>query len=460
MNAGDFPISGKIPFLLLEVTMKRIGLLTIFIFFFLHTGPVSASVLYTVKPGDSLWKIADQYETSTDVLKKVNGITNGARIMPGQSVIIPGNTYHVTDGDTLWKVARMHQTSMANLKERNRLTSDIIVPGQTLHIPESRKKPITAGAFFIPGSPVKNQQSIDYYGDYLSALGMFEYRPDENGTLSRMSGEDSISRTWKKGLVPHATITNLTEEGFDPDLAHRLLSNETKRKDLIEHIAGLVDEKQYKGVIIDFESLHQKDRSHFNTFIQDLSGRLHKIGGEVGTALPPMTGAYAPAHHQAYDYKTIGEAVDFVFLMTYNWHWLGGVPGAIAPIKKVDAVMNYAVTAIPKEKIFLGIAMYAYDWNTAKPEDVKAYSQQQAVDTAVEHQRPIQYDYEKGSPWFTYTDQQGDLHEVWFEDARSILAKYRLVKKYDIQGVGGWKTGLDFPQAGFLLKEEFIIKKR
>ncbi|MBN8235809.1 glycoside hydrolase family 18 protein [Halobacillus kuroshimensis] len=440
--------------------MKRTGLLTIIIFFSLSTSTVSASVLYTVKPGDSLWEIAAQYETTTDLLKTINGMTDGSQIMPGQSVIIPGSAYHVTTGDSLWKIARIHQTSIHALKKQNSISGNVITPGQMLHIPQSRKQPITAGAFFIPGSPVKNQQSIDYYGEYLSALGLFEYRPDESGKLSRLNGEDSISRTWKEGLIPHATITNLTKEGFDPDLAHRLLSNEKKRRALIENIAGLVDEKQYKGVIIDFESLHEKDRASFNTFVQQLSTRLHKIGGEVGAALPPMTGAYTPAHHKAYDYKTIGEAVDFVFLMTYNWHWMGGAPGAIAPIKKVDAVMNYAVTAIPKEKIFLGIAMYAYDWNTEDPEDVQAYSQQRAVDTAMEHQRPIYYDFEKGSPWFSYTDPQGDIHKVWFEDARSILAKYRLVKKYDIQGVGGWKTGLDFPQAGFLLKEEFTIKKR
>ena len=58
-----------------------------------------------------------------------------------------------------------------------------------------------------------------------------------------------------------------------------------------------------------------------------------------------------------------------------------------------------------------------------------------------------------------YTDKNGNKHLVWFEDARSIIAKYRLISQYGIRGMGGWKLGLPFPQAEAMLRQMFWVEK-
>lgn len=58
-----------------------------------------------------------------------------------------------------------------------------------------------------------------------------------------------------------------------------------------------------------------------------------------------------------------------------------------------------------------------------------------------------------------YTDKNGNKHVVWFEDARSIIAKYRLISQYGIRGMGGWKLGLPFPQAEAMLRQMFWVEK-
>ncbi|SEB21041.1 Spore germination protein YaaH [Thalassobacillus cyri] len=417
-----------------------------------------ASIIYTVKKNDTLWRIAEVYNRSAKELQDINRVADPAKLLPGQSLLVPGNTYVVEPGDTLWKVANLHQISIKNLMEMNGLTSRTVYNGQRLQIPQSSKMDATIGAFFVPTTPSENKWAMNFYSNYLDSISFFEYRPDANGSLSSLHGEDSIELAWKKGMTPYATITNLTTEGFDPDLAHDLLADTKKQRQLIENIATLVHQKEYKGAIIDFESLHPKDRSNYNTFIKMLNGRLDKIGAKVGLAIPPMKGDRKPAYHAAYDYQTLGSYADFLFLMTYDWHWAGGDPGPIAPIKQVNKTLEYATSVIPGEKIYLGIAMYAYDWNLADEEYAEAYSQEEALRIAAEHASSIQYNYYYANPSFRYTDKNGDPHEVWFEDARSLLPKFRLVKKYDLKGVGGWKTGLRFPQLGYMLKEEFTIR--
>ncbi|MFC7062575.1 LysM peptidoglycan-binding domain-containing protein [Halobacillus seohaensis] len=402
--------------------MKKFLLTFLVITCMLPMSNVHASIIYTVKESDSLWGISEKYKTSPDKLQEINGIKDPSKLLPGQSLSIPGNEYVIDQQDSLWKIANLHQTSIEQIVKLNNLSSETVHVGQRLKIPQSTKRNIDAGAFFLPSTPAENKWMMDFYSEYLSAIGFFEYRANIDGDLSSLHGEEAIKLAWQKGLTPYATITNLTSQGFDSDLAHSLLADSSKQQTLIENLATLVDQKQYKGVIIDFENLKPKDRALYNTFIEKLNKRMKKIGGEVGVSIPPMQGNRQPAHHSAYDYQTLGTHSDFIFLMTYNWHWSGGEAGSIAPIKQVDETINYAVSVIPSNKIYLGIAMYAYDWNTtSKAKEAEAYSQQKALSIAAKKSGKINYSFEKATPWFRYYDDAGDLHEVWFEDARSLL---------------------------------------
>ena len=52
-------------------------------------------------------------------------------------------------------------------------------------------------------------------------------------------------------------------------------------------------------------------------------------------------------------------------------------------------------------------------------------------------------------------------HEVWFEDARSIEAKFKLIKGITVElGISYWHSGFDFPQNWYLLHEMFRVKKK
>ena len=89
----------------------------------------------------------------------------------------------------------------------------------------------------------------------------------------------------------------------------------------------------------------------------------------------------------------------------------------------------------------------------------KAVSPQQAIEIALRENVEIQYDYVAQAPFFNYYDAAGVYHVVWFEDARSIQAKFDLIKQFNLRGIMYWKLGLAFPQNWLLLKDNFTIRK-
>ncbi|MDE5818999.1 MAG: LysM peptidoglycan-binding domain-containing protein [Lachnospiraceae bacterium] len=97
---------------------------------------------YTVRSGDTLWQLAQRYNTTVDAIQNLNGLS-GSNLNIGQVLKIPsaGATpapyfeYTVRSGDTLWLLAQRYGTTVSAIKNLNGLSSDILNIGQVLKIP-------------------------------------------------------------------------------------------------------------------------------------------------------------------------------------------------------------------------------------------------------------------------------------------------------------------------------------
>ncbi|KGX93628.1 hypothetical protein N781_10600 [Pontibacillus halophilus JSM 076056 = DSM 19796] len=422
---------------------------------------VEAGIIYETRKGDTLYKIGEVYGARPNAIAEYNGMPEQRKLVEGQALILPGDVYHVRPGDTLHHLAMIHQTTVQKLVDVNGLQGRVIRPGQSLQIPQPKKDEVWTGAYFYPKDKAYNQEMIRSLGKYLSSIFTFSYKPSSDGKLTYIDLNGANKEAWNQGIYPYATVTNLSAEGFDPDLAHTLMSEPT-RSVFIENIYRMLDELDYFGVVIDFEGIHPEDRQLYNTFVEELSERLDVGKMRLALAVPPMQGATVPSYNAAYDYKTLGEHADYLFLMTYDWHWPGGPSGPIAPIQEVKKTLDFATSVVNRQKLILGIPMYAYDWVVSDSNKVtaKAYSVQNAITTYIKNESTIHYDGEAEAPWFRYKDSEGRTHEVWFEDPRSLVAKFELVRDYDLGGMGAWQLDFSLKQSESILEESFNVRRK
>lgn len=104
---------------------------------------IKESNIYTVKKGDSLWLIANKYGTTIDELKNANNLKSNT-LSIGQTLIIPEKkentnkiSYVVKKGDSLWLIANKYDTTVEKIKSTNNLKSNTLSIGQVLVIPSS-----------------------------------------------------------------------------------------------------------------------------------------------------------------------------------------------------------------------------------------------------------------------------------------------------------------------------------
>ena len=106
-----------------------------------YTIPTSSNVInYTVKKGDSLYKIANSYNTSVSSIQNLNNLKS-TNLSIGQVLKIPsssGNvsnqTYTVKKGDSLYQIAKRFNTTVDSIKAKNNLKSNTLSIGQILKI--------------------------------------------------------------------------------------------------------------------------------------------------------------------------------------------------------------------------------------------------------------------------------------------------------------------------------------
>lgn len=417
---------------------------------------------YVIQPGDTLWTVAQQYGVSVQELADANNIANPSLIFVGQMLEIPYLSHVVQSGEYIWAIAQRYGITANQIIQVNNISDPgLIFPGQTLRIPLA-DKPIAEVNGYI--TEVGQQGSVEVLslGRYLTYLSPFTHSITADGTLTELQEQPVLDAARATNVSPLFVVTNFVEGGFNSDLAATVLRSPDLQETLITNLLEKMNAKNYAGVNFDFEYVYPEDRENYNEFLRRVVARLHPRGYLVSTALAPKeSGEQQGLLYEAHDYAAHGEIVDFVVLMTFEWGWAGGRPWAIAPINKVRDILDYAVTVIPRDKILMGVPLYGRDWEIPWVEGTfaRTVSPKGAVELAARQGVPIQYDETYQSPFFYYVDETGQRHEVWFEDARSMQAKYDTIKDYRLRGASYWVLGQPFPQNWAVLQDNFTVRK-
>lgn len=421
-------------------------------------------IIHVVKPGESLYSISKLYGVDMNKIIKDNEIVNPNNLVVGQTIVVlEGNRKHkVMPGQSLYSIAKIYGINTKDLLSANPGLGNILMPGQVINIPDRTRK---FGTIEVNGYAFPNidMDVLTKTLPNLTYLSIFSYEVKMDGSFKEVNDLPLIQAAKKFRVAPLMVISNIEEgKGFSSDIAHEILTNNEIQNKLIENVVNVLKEKGYYGLDVDFEYIYPYDRENYIRFLRKISERLKSLGYTLTVALAPKTSAQQKGLlYEAHDYPSIGKYVSHVILMTYEWGYTYGPAMAVAPINEVIKVLNYAVTAIPPNKILLGIPNYGYDWTLpfVQGTAAKTLSNTGAIELARMVKAAINYDKESESPFYKYFDGNGKQHEVWFEDARSILAKLMLVNKYNLGGVSYWTIGRYFPQNWLVLRSLYDVKK-
>ncbi len=429
---------------------------------------VKVLTIHVVKPGDSLWGMSQIYGVSVDEIVKANEIPNPNKLVVGQAIVIPiyGDYHFVRAGESLYSISRMYNVSVEELIKVNRIANpNQLQIGLRLYIPQAPRPEVDVAAYIDPRiTRNRSAQVVDKVGEHLTFLNIFSYAVDMEGNLTPVEDQPSINAAYRHRVAPLLVLTNFAEGTFSTEIATAILSSEELQDKVLDEALKIMKQKGYLGLDFDFEYLGAENRERYNAFLQKAVDRLKPQGYFVSTALAPkLSGDQVGVLYEGHDYEAQGKIVDFIFFMTYEWGWSGGPPMAVSPLPQVRKVMEYAVSVVPKDKVMMGIPLYGYDWTLPYIRGgqwAKSISPQTAIKLAAKYNARIEYDPVAQAPFFNYYDEQGRQHEVWFEDARSIQAKFDLVKELGIRGFFYWVLGQDFPQNWLLIEDNFKVRKR
>ena len=422
-------------------------------------------IIHIVSQGDSIYSLSRRYGISIQKIISDNSLEDTERLMIGQAIVIDSDSvsHTVAPGESLYSIARRYDTTVFRILSANpSITNPAqIKVGQVIVIPFSNER---LGTIDVNGYafPSINSTTLENTLPHLTYLSIFSYQVRPDGSLAPIQDVPLIQAARRQNVGPMMVITNIKEgASFNSELAHTILTDQNVQNTLLDNVVKTLNEKKYFGLDVDFEYIFPSDRENYNRFIQKVIDRLRPLGYTITTALAPKTSADQPGLlYEAHDYAAHGALVDHVILMTYEWGYTYGPARAVAPLNLVEEVLKYAVTVIPSKKILMGIPNYGYDWTLpfVQGSSARPLTNPGAVNLASRVGAQIMFDTQAQSPFFSYYES-GKQHVVWFEDARSIEAKLKLVDKYDLGGVSYWTINSFFPQNWIVLNSMYNVRK-
>lgn len=163
---------------------------------YIYTAPGIQDNYYVVKSGDTLYSIARRFNTTVAELKRLNNLSSdiltiGSRLLISEIEELPVTTYKVVRGDTLYSIAQKYNTTINAIKELNNLTSNTISIGQELYIPtlDIPNVPIE------PEFPPENDNIITDTDIYIVKRGdsLWKIAKDFNTTVEELINLNNLS---------------------------------------------------------------------------------------------------------------------------------------------------------------------------------------------------------------------------------------------------------------------------
>lgn len=270
------------------------------------------------------------------------------------------------------------------------------------------------------------------------------YTVDKNGNvISRGVSDTNINKllTYCKGnsirVIP-------TVGSYDFDSMKAGLSSTESYTKQIDTIVGEIEKYNFDGIDLDYEMINVSEKENFLEFLNDLGKELKRRNKILSvTVFPQWDNATYSDHEETrsvQDYIMIGRYADEVRIMAYDYTLQSSeVPGPIAPINWIKDVLDYAINNIPKEKIWLAIHLYGYQWSSDRTVAFTYTTTLSSIINSSGINNIFKEDIGEGYAEFSCDDDF--LCKTYFQTPRGVEIRRDIAKEYNIAGVAYWRLG-------------------
>ncbi|QDS33784.1 glycosyl hydrolase family 18 protein [Brevibacillus brevis] len=281
---------------------------------------------------------------------------------------------------------------------------------------------------------------------YMNQISTDTLNTDSNGNIVGNVPKQAVSYANSVNVLPYALVSNYGVNGWDSNIAHQVLTNSKAKNTLIKNMLSLVKKNKYKGINIDFEAVLPKDRKALTAFVKEVSQTM-KANNFLTMVSVPAKSTDDPSDDRtgAYDYEALGNAADYIQVMTYDEHGVWSDPGSVASAPWIESSLKFSTDYIPSEKVIMGIPEYGNDWNLSDPANKSnsLVEWKNISDLIATTGATPARDEVSGSMYFNYTDSDGCKHVVWYEDETSIKNKTHYTQTYELAGVSTYAIGME-----------------
>lgn len=283
--------------------------------------------------------------------------------------------------------------------------------------------------------------------DRLDIVAPYFFHLTPNGSIKELDDREeevtAFVRSHNKRIIP------IIQNEAKWDQFTEYMSSEEDRERIAESLANLAESRGFDGLQIDFEAINAEDQDLLTDFMRQVEREFRPRGLILSQAVVARSSDAVSEWGGAYDFEALGEINDFVTVMAYDYNSVNSTtPGSVAPIWWVDQVLDYARQNIPAEKIYLGVPFYGRDWNVDDGPPAESIGFTTASRLLAEGDEVVGgFSELDGSPWFRYRDDDGDLHEVWYENAESLQGRLDLALDHGIGGFAAWRIGQEDPRS-------------
>ena len=192
------------------------------------------------------------------------------------------------------------------------------------------------------------------------------------------------------------------------------------------------------GINLDVEGIKEQAGPHYVQFIRELSVHCRNEGLvlSVDNTVPAAYSAF-------YNREEQGRVVDYVVIMAYDEHHVGGEAGSVASLGYVTKGVEDTLAMIPKEKVIVGIPFYTRLWET-DGETLNATSMGIATAKKWVEQNGMELKWqEETGQYYGELEKDGKTYRLWMEEEASLRAKMDVAREKNLAGVACWKLGFE-----------------